>query len=175
MTTIPDHEAGQGALPVTGGQQIPPEWTDDNGHMNEAHYLTVAAGATDGFLAMIGAGPAYVASGKSYFTVETHIRYLAEVRAGDRLTVTTQILNGAEKRLHLFHHLRRDDGMLAATVETLLLHTDLTTRRTCPPDPSVARTLASLAEKHLALPAEGCGRFVGQRALNSSEKQPRPM
>ncbi|WP_338044280.1 thioesterase family protein [Paracoccus yeei] len=43
-------------LPLTGDMMVPPEWTDYNGHMNEAFYLVAAAGATDRFLDMIGAG-----------------------------------------------------------------------------------------------------------------------
>ncbi|WP_223252472.1 thioesterase family protein [Paracoccus mutanolyticus] len=49
----------------------------------------------------IGAGPDYIAQGRSYFTVESHVRYLDEVRAGETLTMTTQVLAGQGKRLHL--------------------------------------------------------------------------
>ncbi len=155
MNTIPD-------LPQTGDMMVPPEWTDYNGHMNEAFYLVAAAEATDRFLDMIGAGPAYVAAGRSFFTVETHIRYLAEVESGTRLIVTTQLLGAEGKRLHLFHRILRHQE-LAATVETLLIHTDLTSRRACPPDPAIAEALAPFAA-HSALHAEGTGRFVGQRS-----------
>jgi carnitine 3-dehydrogenase len=124
-------------LPLTGDMMVPPEWTDYNGHMNEAFYLVAAAGATDRFLDMIGAGPAYVATGRSFFTVETHIRYLAEVESGMRLIVTTQLLGAEGKRLHLFHRILRD--------------------------PAIAEALAPFAA-HSALHAEGAGRSVGQRS-----------
>ncbi len=150
-------------LPVTAMRQVPVTWTDYNGHMNETHYLEAASLATDRFMEMIGADAAYVATGKSYFTVENHIRYLDEIHAGDRLTVSTQVLAGQGKKMQLFHRLWRGDGTLAATVETLLLHTDLKTRRTSPPDPAVAQALAGWVTRHAALPAEGAGRFVGQR------------
>lgn len=153
----------QDGLPVTAARQVPVTWTDYNGHMNETHYLEAASLATDRFLEMIGAGADYVASGRSFFTVETHIRYLDEVHAGDRLTVTTQVLGAQGKKLHLFHRLHQGDR-LAATVETLLLHTDLTTRRTSPPAPELAGAMAEWAARHADLPAEGAGRFTGQRA-----------
>ncbi len=57
-------------LPITGDRQIPQSWTDYNGHMNEAHYLEAGAAATDRFMELIGADADYIASGKSYFTVE---------------------------------------------------------------------------------------------------------
>jgi carnitine 3-dehydrogenase len=152
-------------LPVTVERQVPVTWTDYNGHMNEAHYLEIGAQASDRFMEMIGADAAYIASGKSYFTVENHLRYLAEVLAGERLTVTTQVLGGGGKKLHLFHRIAKGDGTLAATMETLLLHTDLTTRRSSLPEPAVEAALARFAADHAGLPRpEGAGRSVGQPA-----------
>ncbi|MEM1266466.1 MAG: carnitine 3-dehydrogenase [Pseudomonadota bacterium] len=155
-------EPAPALLPVTAERQVPVSWRDYNGHMNEAHYLELGSKATDRFMELIGADAAYVAAGCSYFTVESHVRYLAEVAPGDRLTVTTQVLDGAGKKLHLFHRVERD-GTCAATVETLLLHMDLGTRRTSPPSAEVAANLKAWAAKHAALPLpDGAGRFVGQ-------------
>ena len=85
-------------LPVTSARQVPASWTDYNGHMNETRYLEAASQATDRFMEIIGADAAYVASGFSYFTVETHLRFLDEVQAHDRLTVTTQVLSGSGQK-----------------------------------------------------------------------------
>lgn len=154
-------EAGAGGLAETLATGVPPDWADENGHMNEAFYLVAAARATDRFLDMLGAGPDYIRAGHSFFTVETHLRYLAEVHVGDRLRVTTQIIAGAGKKLHLFHRLW-NGAALAATVETLLLHVDLTTRRGAPPRAALARRIQHLARGHAGLQAPGAGRFVGQ-------------
>lgn len=159
---LPDAGERDG-LPVTITRQVPSSWTDYNGHMNETHYLETSSLATDRFMQMIGADADYIASGRSYFTVESHVCHLNEVHAGDRLTVTTQVLAGAGKRLHLFNRIWRDD-VLAATVETMLLHTDLSTRRTSDPDPAVAARLSDWVARHAAMPAPiGAGRSVGQR------------
>jgi carnitine 3-dehydrogenase len=155
---LPDGED----LPVTLARQVPVTWTDYNGHMSSHHYLEAGSLATDRFMEMIGADAAYIAAGRSYFSVEDHVRYLAEVHAGDRITVTTQVLDGAGKRLHLFHRIHRGDGKLAATMETLLLHTDLTLRRSCPPEPHIAEVLAAWVTAHGARDRpEGAGRAVG--------------
>ena len=155
--------AGDGPLPVTVARQVPRSWTDYNGHVNESHYLEVFAQATDRTMELIGAGPDYVAAGRSYFTVESHLRHLDEVRGGDRIRVTTQLLGGAGKKLHLFHRLEKSAGELAATGEHLLLHVDLETRRSCPPQPAVGARLARLLSRHAELPhPEGAGRSVGQ-------------
>ncbi|MHA6325838.1 carnitine 3-dehydrogenase [Roseivivax sp. CAU 1753] len=158
----PGDAVGDTALPVTVTRQVPVTWTDYNGHMNETHYLEVASQATDRFMEMIGADAAYVASGRSYFTVESHVRYLAEVTAGQRLRVTTQVLAGQGRKMHLFHRLWQG-ATLAATVETLLLHMDLAARRSSEPESAVARALETVRRAHagLAVP-QGAGRRVGQ-------------
>ena len=152
-------------LPVTVDRVVPPTWTDYNNHMNEAHYLEVGAQATDRFMELIGADADYIAGGLSYFTVETHIRHLDEVKAGERMKVETQVIAGKGKKLHLFHSLYGgDDARLAATVETFLLHVDLSTRASAPPTPEVEAKLVAFAEAHAALPApDGLGRAIGQR------------
>lgn len=159
--TLPDLGERDG-LPVTVRRQVPVTWTDYNGHMNETYYLEAASLASDHFMAMIGADADYIASGKSYFTVENHIRYLDEILAGDEITITSQVTLAAGKKLQLFQRIWRSDGTLAATVESLLLHTDLKTRRSCPPDTKVAEKLQVYATAHNAMDAEGSGRFVGQ-------------
>ena len=151
-------------LPTTVERMVPSTWTDYNGHMNEAHYLEVAGQATDVFMEMIGCDAEYIKSGNSYFTVETHIRHLHEIKAGQTLTVSTQVLNGSGKKLHLFHQILVDSDILSATAETLLLHVDLNTRKSSLPLEGVANKLLQYETDHakLDLP-EGVGRFVGQR------------
>ncbi len=150
------------AEPVeTVRRAVPQTWTDYNGHMNEAHYLEIGAQATDNFMAMIGAGPDYIASGKSYFTVENHLCYHDEVKAGDTLSVTTQVVAGKGKKMHLFHRICRGE-VVAATMETLLLHVDLGSRRACAPEAAVETALAAWAEHHAGLDAPvELGRNVG--------------
>ncbi|UWQ85735.1 carnitine 3-dehydrogenase [Leisingera caerulea] len=160
--TLPVPDAME--LPVTVSRPVPQSWTDYNGHMNEAHYTEASAQATDRFMEMIGCDAAYIAAGGSYFTVENHVRFLDELHEGDALTVTTQVLTGEGKKMHLFHRLFGPEGKLAATVETLLLHMDLNARGTSLPSPQVADKLASYAAAHAGLPLpEGAGRHVGQR------------
>ena len=162
--TLPSPE-GEG-LPVTLARQVPVTWTDYNGHMSAHHYLETGSLATDRFMELIGADAAYIASGKSYFSVEEHIRYLVELHAGDRITVTTQVLGGEGKRLHLFHRIHGGDGTLAATMETMLLHTDLGLRRSCPPEPHVAEALAGWVAAHASLDRpESADRVGGGRKV----------
>ena len=91
------------------------------------------ADTTDAFLREIGIVGPYIDAGRSYYTVETHIRHLGEAHGGDRLYVATRLLGHDAKRLHLFHELRRDeDDGLIATGEHMLLHVDRAAGRTTP-------------------------------------------
>ena len=147
----------------TLSRAIPLNWTDYNGHMNEARYLQAFSKATDRFMEIVGCDADYIAGGGSYFTAETHIRHIDEVNAGMRVYVETLCLSGEGKKMHLFNTLYLEDGRLLATGEHLLIHIDLKERRSSLPSPDVARKLAMIAEHHAKLPRpDGIGRYVGE-------------
>ena len=148
---------------ITVDRVIPLDWTDYNGHMNEAKYLQAFGDATDRLMLLIGCDAEYIATGGSYFTAETHIRHLDEVHAGARIRVETQVLAGAGKKMHLFHRMFEGDRELA-TGEHMLIHVSLDTRRASEPAPHLAATLHNVAVAHAALPIpEGAGKAVGVR------------
>ncbi len=152
------------AAPIkTLSRAVPVDWVDYNGHMNEARYLETFGAATDRFMTLIGCDAAYIEGGGSYFTVETHLRHLGEVRAGESISVETQVLKGEGKKLHLFHWMRAGDGLLA-TGEQMLIHVSLGTRRASEPGAEVAGALARVAATHAGLPwPEGAGAAIGSR------------
>ncbi|MEZ5535394.1 MAG: carnitine 3-dehydrogenase [Thiolinea sp.] len=145
----------------TVSRSVPTDWTDYNNHMNESRYLQVSSEATDAFMRLIGVDAAYVEAGGSYFTVETHIRHLDEVRAQEPITVTTQVLQGEGKKMHLFNRIAHADGRLLATVEHMLIHVSLQTRSSSLPGEAVAAKLAEIAaaQAHLGKPDEA-GRAI---------------
>jgi carnitine 3-dehydrogenase / betainyl-CoA thioesterase len=156
---VPDY-----AQPIrTLDRQIPVDWTDYNGHMNEARYLEAFSKATDRFMELMGCDQAYIASGGSYFTAETHIRHLDEARAGERVYVDTLCLSGAGKKMHVFNSLYRENGELLATGEQILIHVSLETRRASEPSAAIAANLQRVSGLHAKLPRpDGIGRAVGQ-------------
>jgi len=152
-----------GAPVLTVDRAVPLDWTDYNGHMNEARYLQAFGDATDQLMHIVGCTPEYIASGGSYFTAETHIRHVDEVHAGARIEVRTQVLLGQGKKLHLFHEMFEGDRLLA-TGEHMLIHVSLETRKASEPDDRVAVPLARLATAHADLPRpKGAGAAVGVR------------
>ncbi len=143
---------------------VPTDWIDYNGHLTESRYLDVLAESTDAFLRLIGIDGDYIADGHSYYTVETHIRHIAEASAGEHLYTETRLLAHDQKRLHLFHEMRRQgDETLLATGEHMLLHVDRTAAATAPAEPAVLASLSAIADTQRELPwPEAAGR-VGRR------------
>lgn len=132
--------------------------------MNEARYLQAFGDATDVVMRLVGCDADYISAGHSFFTVETHIRHLAEVRVNEPVHTLSQLVEGGGKKLHLFHWLHHADGRLLATGEHLLLHVSLHSRAACEPLPRVAAKLADVMRLHANLPLpHGLGRHVGQK------------
>ena len=147
----------------TGRRAIPLDWTDYNGHMNEARYLQAFCDATDRFMELVGCDAEYIATGGSYFTAETHIRHVDEVHAGQVIDIRTQLLGGEGKKMHLWHEMYEGDR-LVATGEHFLLHVDLETRRPSEPAQPIIAAMQAIAEGQAGLPMpDGAGRHVGQR------------
>ena len=148
---------------VTIRRAIPLDWTDYNGHMNEARYLQAFGDATDRMMEIVGCDADYIASGGSYFTAETHIRHLDEVHAGAKIHIETQVLAGAGKKMHLFHRMFKGTRELA-TGEHMLIHVSLETRKASYPATQIAAALGALAQGHAALPTPvGAGKAIGTK------------
>ncbi|MFK7764820.1 MAG: carnitine 3-dehydrogenase [Roseobacter sp.] len=145
---------------LTVDRSVPLDWTDYNGHMNEAKYLQAFADATDRFMEVIGCDAAYIATGGSYFTAETHIRHIDEVHAGMRITIQTSVLGGGGKKMHLWHAMYAGE-VLIATGEHFLLHVSLTTRKPIDASPAIDAALQRFVTAQAGLPRpDGAGRGV---------------
>lgn len=146
---------------VTLAQAVPLDWLDYNGHMNEARYLEAFSRASDHFMKLIGCDADYIASGGSFFTAETHIRHLDEAPPGARIQVTTRVIAGAGKKMHLWHEMTHAGGLLA-TGEQMLLHVSLETRKPAPMPDQMLAVLARMIGGQADMPTpEGLGRRVG--------------
>jgi len=156
---------GNGAPLRLPARLVPPDWLDYNGHVHESRYLELFADATDVLLGAVGVDAGYLAAGGSYFSVETHLSHLRQLAAGDRVYVTTQVLDSDEKRLHIFHVLLRDgEAEPLATAEQMLLHVDTESGHAAPSAEPVCDRVAELTRRHAELPRpERAGRSIGAR------------
>ncbi len=142
-----------------------PAWIDYNGHMTDFRYAEVFSRTSDALLRLIGMDAEYVAAGSSYYTVETHINYVAEVAAHARLHVTAQVLMADARRLHVYFELyATSDDRLLASSESMYLHVDRDSGRVCEAGEEIVRNAARIASAHGRLPRPAAaGRHVGQR------------
>jgi acyl-CoA thioester hydrolase len=163
MLERPDPEPAFFAPFVSSVMQVERAWIDYNGHLNMAYYNVLFDRAVDEAYELLGCGLAYLEATKhSTFTAEAHIRYLRELHAGDPVRVTFQLLDFDAKRMHYFEQLfHAAEGWLSATSENMVLHVDMTAKKTTPFPDAIAARLARMKAAHAHLPVpEGAGRRI---------------
>ncbi|MBS7545153.1 thioesterase family protein [Ancylobacter oerskovii] len=148
---------------VSSAMAVEPAWVDYDGQLNTAYYSLLFDRAVDEAVFLVGLGPHRAETrSSSFFTVESHQRFLRELRAGHEVRVTLRLVNYDEKRMHLFqemHHAR--EGWTAATCELVAVHVEAGSRRPSPFPDEVLERLALMRAAHGALPLpEGLGRPV---------------
>lgn len=108
------------------------EWLDAYGHLNEAYYLVPFSNTAWALQDRFDIGVDYFErTGGAIYTVETHLRYVKEVRAPALLELETMIFDSDAKRIH-FGHEMLVDGEVRATFECIGLHFDTRANRTAP-------------------------------------------
>ena len=122
------------ALPAVLEGKVEPAFIDVNGHMNIRHYLDYGATSADAIIRRIGIDDSYRAERRlGVFTAEHHIRYFTEMHEGDTFSVHTLFLDRSARAGHLLAFiLDRTDEVLSCTVEIVLVHVDMDTRRSVP-------------------------------------------
>jgi carnitine 3-dehydrogenase len=86
------------------------------------------------------------------------------VLVGKGVSVSTQVISGGGKKLHVFHFLYHQDGQLLATGEQMLIHVNLESRAACNPNELVSERITAISSAHQKLPSpDGVGRAVAQK------------
>ena len=138
------------------------EWLDYNGHVNDSAYAVMCTVANEAFLEFLGVSAEYHArTGCTTYTVEAHLRYLAEVKGGSTITSETILIDADTKRIRI-HTTLLDRQTPVLTGEYLYLHMDQNLGRVAPFPPDRADVLAAVKSVHgaLDLPTH-IGRGVG--------------
>ena len=105
-------------------------WCDAYGHLNEAYYLLPFTNTTWIMQDHFGIGTDYFEqTGCAIYTVETHLRYLNDVRMPAQLEIETLMLGSDAKKIW-FAHQMQVDGNLCATAEFMTLHYNTRENRT---------------------------------------------
>jgi len=107
-------------------------WRDAYGHLNEAYYLVPFSNASWKVQDEFAIGTDYFdATGCALYTLETHLRYLAEVRGPATIAVDSMILGVDAKKVHI-GHMMMVEGRARASFECLMLHYDTREGRPAP-------------------------------------------
>lgn len=134
---------GPPGFELTLEAEVEPRFVDAMGHMNVAWYTHLFDKAVWAYFEPHGLDAGYMQrERRGAFALEETTRYLAEVRAGERLTVHTGLVEVREKTLRLAQVMTAVDRRTRAAVrEVVVAHIDLAARRTAPFSPDLARSL----------------------------------
>ncbi|SIS72737.1 thioesterase family protein [Neptunomonas antarctica] len=155
---------------ITQYPPVPENYCDYNGHLNEGYYLVMLSHATDTVLDVAGLDQEGRDAHKfSAFTVQNNLRYLKEVRQGQKVVAHSQLLSSDKKRLRIWHELRNEEGTeTLAAIECLLVGVDMQTRHSAAWPEQIRQTIQSLQQRHakiewpkgagnsIAMPNQGC-------------------
>lgn len=148
------------------GVRVRPEFIDPNGHLNVGYYGVLFDLALDLVWDRLGIGYAQIKqTGKSSFALESHLTYQREVKQGDPLRFSFQLLDHDAKRIHYFLAMRHPkDDAIAATLEQLSVCVDMATRRSAPWPDEAQRRMMQLFAVHRERPRPlEAGRPMGIR------------
>ena len=118
-------------------EPIIPDWTDYNGHMNLAFYIHLFDQGWDVLLDkfQMGGDSAKIEK-RSTFAVESHTKYIKEVRQGDEVDINLLFLDHDLKRMiYQLEIFSKTGNYRAATTEVCSLYVNLETRRVTEVEP----------------------------------------
>ena len=144
------------ALGAVYRQVIPPDYEDENGHMNMRWYLAVYDEAWYPVAARFGVTDAYRRAHQvGGFDLEHHIHFLREVMIGDEIAVYVRLVKRTAKRVHYLMFLVNETrGTLASIFECVNSFGDMAQRKTIPFPDEIAAEIDALLAEHEALPWE---------------------
>jgi len=118
-------------------EPIIPDWTDYNGHMNLAFYIHLFDQGWDLLLDkfQMGGESAKIEK-RSTFAVESHTKYIKEVKQGDEVDINLLFLDHDLKRMiYQLEIFSKTGNYRAATTEVCSLYVNLETRRVTEVEP----------------------------------------
>ena len=133
--------------------EVSPDWIDYNQHMNAGYYNVVLDKAAEALLDEFDIRAYMARTTGTFYSVETHIIYIKELKVGSPLRAETQIVGLDQKRIHLFttiHHAK--EAFVAATGETLLLHVKQSVGKVEPMAAEILVQAQAMAASHRNLP-----------------------
>jgi acyl-CoA thioester hydrolase len=98
---------------------VPQDAIDENGHVNNVHYVQWMQDVAVRHYEFIGGVPPMQALGATWVVRSHHIEYLAPAFAGDEIEIRTWVVNVRRVRsLRRYEFVRKSDGRLLSKGET---------------------------------------------------------
>ncbi len=140
-------------LPMTHQEVVIPDYLDEMGHMNVTYYTQMFDRAIDTVFRMIGFNPEYMEQNEAgSFALEAHTVYLAEARVEHEVVIYSRFVARTAKRFQMMHFMINETrGRLAATLEVVAAHIDMTDRRMSPFPIEMAGKIEEFVQQHQAL------------------------
>ncbi|MBA59382.1 MAG: hypothetical protein CMQ40_09455 [Gammaproteobacteria bacterium] len=111
--------------------EITSEMCDLNGHMNVVFYYQIFEDGCSAFFEDMGFSPEYFDAGFSNFTLETNLKYLKEMKQGEIALPCYRIFDLRPKLIHYGGVILNKAGEISAAIESVVVHIDMKTRRSC--------------------------------------------
>ena len=124
------------------------EMCDKNGHMNVADYARIFDDGSTELYQDMGFTDKYFKEGFSSFTLEMNIQYLTELIEGEVAFPYYRIINVSPKLIHYGGILLKEDETISATNEQMLVHIDMSIRKSSKMPASMQENLQSMCREH---------------------------
>ena len=145
-------------------EPIQKSWLDAYGHLNEAYYLVPFSNATWKMQDHFEIGVEYFDQTHcALYTVETHLRYLDEIRYPASVDIHSIIIESDAKRIWFAHQMVVGDR-LCATAEFIGLHYNTLQKRTMQMPSNTQQMLAASVDEN---PPDWVGRQLSLHRKNS--------
>lgn len=141
-------------LPLTYQAVIPEEYLDVMGHMNVMWYTHLFSLAMGGLFQRVGlAWDKLEEHHGGTFALESHVRFLSEIRVGDAIEVHSRVIARSEKRFQVMHFMTNQTKQdTSATLEAINAYIDMRKRRMASLPPGVMQKFDTLIAEHTHLP-----------------------
>ena len=124
------------------------EMCDVNGHMNVVYYAHIFEDCCSELYADMGFTEDYFNQGFSSFTLEMNIRYLKELKEGDKAFPYFRLIDIGPKLIHYGGVILTEHGELSATTENMLVHIDMKVRKSSAMPEHLLSHLIKMQEEH---------------------------
>ena len=124
------------------------EMCDMNGHMNVADYARIFDDGSTELYQDMGFTDKYFKKGFSSFTLEMNIQYLTELIEGEVAFPYYRIINVSPKLIHYGGILLKEDETISATNEQMLVHIDMSIRKSSKMPASMQENLQNMCREH---------------------------